>query len=694
MNMNTIDKHKIWELVIEGCDVPVLASQIIKAMTASTNSVEVGQSLLKAQIAQSALQGLDYAKCSSCDCPLNFIAKSATAEAHFRHISSRAPDIEAMMKCSFYTGSEGFFGSSELHKQEGKWHFETKHFLYFQIAKNTANTHIRVEKFIFSKDPEIESKRQPDIYFQDEYGNPFAIELVRWWVSPLLIAQRERFYREQGINLIWLFSENAQEVNAATLHQVLYGSAASVRYISDDVLSNVECNAFLLTDAAKAQMSESTSIIFEVLYPIPSYNSISKGIEINNHQKMVTLDSLFLDPETRLPFAQQTSNSFRSAIFAKRQIERKQRCNDLSSLRRMAYNQVELISLEADMFLQTLISRFSELPNNQHATSIRRYIALAKSNQLKQQKSHEIALFRTETAQKLRELRRSVLGLMNVMAVAKDERSYKNATSRITNMIKRAGQYQSPHYESFLKRSLKKVEARNVVLHTQNAISDKEREQSRLRHLNEITAFQIELRTPLNGRVVDEAKLRTKAKRLQNEANRYGFYDSAKALGVSVEHFIEETILAYWESEYPCIAKEWKVDVYVKPELDKAFKFVATVPFKRDPNRAAINTSIEYTHRLLNRFSEDRALQVEAIYFSMLEADQAELSAIALKTTRILVQLKQCLLYLQKHNMSFSHELWEQLSVIESTVNDINKCSAPLHVIVDRLRNIVRTRNE
>lgn len=693
ISMNTIEKHSIWELEVEGFKQLVLASRLIKIMTASTDSFEVGQSLLKAQVAKSALHGRDYARCSSCDCPLNFIAKSATAEAHFRHISSRAPDIEKMMTCSFYSGAESFFGSNDQHKQEGLWHFDTKHFLANQIAKNPNNTQLRVEKFIFSKDPDIESKRQPDIYFHDENDNPFAIELVRWWLSPTLISQREHFYREQGINLLWLFSENAQEVNAATLHQIMYGSAASVLHINDDVLSSVQCNAFIVTDDSKAQMDTSTDIVFDVLYPIPSFSTETNAIEIEKHQKTITLNALSLDPTSRLPFGQETSESFRAAILTKSRRVRKERFDDLCLLRKMAYNKFDLNTLESDMALSSLVVRLSEVVNDDHATSIQRYIAEAKANQREQQQAHDIALYRLETAKKLRELRRSVLSLMNVMAVAKDERSYNNATSRIGNMIKRAVEYHSPHYVAFLKRSLRKVEARNVAVHTANAVSNKNGEQSRVRHINEITAFQIELRTPLNGRVIDEAKLRTKAKRLQNEANRYGFYDSANALGVSVEHFIEETILSYWKLEYPCLVKDWKSDVYVKSDLDKAFKFVKTIPFKRDPNRAAILTSIEYTHRLLNQFLEDRAQQVEGIYLSMFEADQGELSAIALKTTKFLMRLKQCLLYYQHNNKSINDELWDQLSVIESTINDINN-STPLHIVVDRLKYHLRTRNE
>lgn len=228
-----------------------------------------------------------------------------------------------------------FFGKGQIYKGEGKWYFETKHFLADHLGA-IGYKDVCVEKFIFSKDPETDKRRKPDISFMDRNGNRFVIELTRWWMNPEVVYEREKFFRAEGYNLIWLFSPNCEEANPVTLNMILYGSAASREEASADVLSKVECNAFVLSDEAIRRMKAHRNLTFEVMYPVPTYNPALQHIDIDKHSQWAILEDLDLKLEQRLPFAVKTSKAFKDAMDEKWFSERRALAEKIIQLRKLA----------------------------------------------------------------------------------------------------------------------------------------------------------------------------------------------------------------------------------------------------------------------------------------------------------------------------------------------------------------------
>lgn len=313
--MDTDYRHSIWELVLADKST-ILASYLIELLSAGDD--DIGQVSLKRHIAQGDIDGRAYVRCSECGCPLIYVAGNAAHSAHFRHQVSKTDNLERVKKCSFYTKSHQFFGSASIYHGEGKWHMEHKYWLADLLGSSSqvADNSVLVEKYLFDKDPDKNSRRRPDIYFETVNGDRFAIELTRWWMDPRIVIEREHFFRRQGINLLWLFSPTCAEHNEATYNLVLYsgGNEPSTKPELTEVDISGHFNVFVLTDDAKRQSDKNQTLWFDVQYPVfsslPDIQYLSKSIQ----SKTISISELNLDPEHRLPFAVPTLDNYHRAL--------------------------------------------------------------------------------------------------------------------------------------------------------------------------------------------------------------------------------------------------------------------------------------------------------------------------------------------------------------------------------------------
>ncbi|QFT13274.1 hypothetical protein [Vibrio sp. THAF190c] len=312
--MDTDYRHSIWELELEDKST-VLACDLIECLGSGDD--DIGQALLKRHIALGEIDDKIYVRCSECGCPLVYVARNAVQSAHFRHQVSKANSIEQVKKCSFYTQSHQFFGAASIYHGEGKWHMEHKYWLaqLLELSSQVVSDSIQVEKYLFDKDPEKNARRRPDVYFETVSGDCFAIELTRWWMDPRVVIERERFFRRQGINLLWLFSPTCAEHNSATFNLVLYSGGNEPSYKPDLTEAGLSghCNAFVLTDDTKNRSNTEQKLWFEVQFPVFSAHTDIQYLSKTIHSTIATLTDLNLDPKNRLPYAVPTLDNYRQA---------------------------------------------------------------------------------------------------------------------------------------------------------------------------------------------------------------------------------------------------------------------------------------------------------------------------------------------------------------------------------------------
>lgn len=670
--MNTTEKHSLWELEVEAFDHVVLASELMVYMCGDTTDADVSQSLLKSFIAKSASENSHFAKCANCGCPVHFVARNATTEAHFRHNPNRAPSLEAMQMCAFYSSADPFFGKGEVYKGEGKWHFETKHFLA-QRLKECGYLNIQVEKFIFSQEPDIDRRRKPDIAFSDSYGNRFVIELTRWWMNPEVVAQRERFFRDQGYNLIWLFSPDCEETNAVTLNLILYGSAAVRETASVDILTRVECNAFVLSDEARLHIESQDIIVFEVLYPVASFNSDSSLIDIDKRSQLIALDELQLDPTERLPFAICTSESFKLAMAQKYRSERHYLANQLTKLRQLALSELTFSSQsEGRAAIETLSRLHTYVDEVKTPTRFAKYESMATANIALANARLLTRQTRQQAAQDLKTAHTSIRQHLRQMDSHHAVSAIRNQYHRIVDIGNSVTQYQSAIFQSFLSKALAIADKRlhDVESHINAVAQAKQvaRQTSIDNHVNEREAFIQELEQGFDDLPIDSSVLSLKRDRIVNKAKEYGFINRAEYLERIFIDALTNAQRAYEKQHYPTLSQGWISSLRYKPELDKAFALCHHTLGKRDPNKKRIESYQGATKWVLSSFESSLRNQIDSLYDQLFSADQPTFSALMIKESASFLRLRECYLYMNRNGVSVEIYALKKLEIIFAAI--------------------------
>ncbi|WP_336925883.1 DUF6035 family protein [Vibrio cholerae] len=330
--MDTHIRHCIWELIVETGEL-VLASRLIER--AGLGDTDIGTSQLKQKIADAELRGSSYVRCSECGCPLVFVAPNATEiEPHFRHQINRIHSVpnaseDKVKNCSFYTKNHSFFGSSSIYHGEGKWHFETKHWLASVLSDHPLvnSTTLRIEKYLFDKSEDVNERRRPDIYFETLSGDKFAFELTRWWMDPRVVQKRADFFKRKGVYVIWLFSPKCPEHSATTYNLILFSNNAPNKGV--DLAFDKDSNVFVLSDAMKTLTELSGQLHLLVNYPSFSVNPMLGQLRTDIQSRVCKFSDLKLPPDFSTPVGVPTLQNYFDAQGALRAHLQ----NELSELR-------------------------------------------------------------------------------------------------------------------------------------------------------------------------------------------------------------------------------------------------------------------------------------------------------------------------------------------------------------------------
>jgi hypothetical protein len=707
--MKTSEKHRLWELEVEGFEQVILASDLIRFMSGGTSDIEISQSMLKSYIAKSSAENGSFAKCCNCCCAVYFVASNATTEAHFRHNPNRAPSIEKMQKCHFYSNSESFFGKSEIYKGEGKWHFETKHFLAKHL-KSIGYLNVEVEKFMFSKDPDVDRRRKPDIAFRDHQGNMYIIELTRWWMSPEVVYEREKFFRLQGYNLIWLFSPNCLVTNAATLNLILYGSAASREDASTDVLSKVECNAFILTDEARDIMEDTKDLVFEVLFPVAHYNPELGVIEIDKRDKLTTLSELNLDPHKRLPYAVCTSSSFKLAIAKKQSAERKSLAIQLIQLRQLAYIEPFFThDTDADVAVHEIYHAFDCNSKTKSPLRLIAYKSMAIANVNTATNKFLARKYRSNAASAFKKARiaikthlTSINNAHNVTGIADHIRNIKHIGDEVS-------QYSSTAFTAFLSKVLLKAYKRVDAIVSHQKIIDKSRQEAQQRAIDnkikqreafikeregfitELDTFIAELELGFSDLPEDVGMFELRISQIRKKAIKYGCHQRAEYIVQAFKKASQDAQRAFEIKHYPLLSQGWSSELRYKRELDCALALCKQeIEHRADWKR--IQSYQNATRLVLTKFLINLSFQIERLYDDLRLSDQPTFSSQVQKITKrepIFVRLRDCFLHIEMNDVPVELNTSKKLSAICKAIEAFQS-GTPLRSVLDELSNFHR----
>ncbi|MGS0824386.1 hypothetical protein ACVBIO_01110 [Shewanella sp. 0m-8] len=318
--MDTTARHKMWEVYLTGHPYPLIASQVLTKISDGISLHDIAR--LKRLTAESENDGEVFIRCSECNCPLFTRASSTDDKSpHFVHNRHLAPSLESMLACSFYKGINSTL-FSQIYRGEGLWHFETKSELIRILNSSSKVIPESVDsgKYIFKSDHELNVRRKPDVQFTDISGNQWVIELARWWLSPKTVVEREHFFRDKGINLLWLFSPACRQKNQGTYELIMYGS--NFEETSYQGQTRPQNNAFTISNRALDACRTHSTLMFDTHYPEYQFNENTKKIESVNHHELVEFTELILSPYEHLPYAYETSKSLAEAKAKLRQANR------------------------------------------------------------------------------------------------------------------------------------------------------------------------------------------------------------------------------------------------------------------------------------------------------------------------------------------------------------------------------------
>lgn len=303
-----------WEIIIAD-EVVTTAKRLY---TNTLDPIDAHYEKIRKRIAIYRNENRAYLRCSHCRTPL-FAKQYKNADSiqyGLAHHGGLSPNPEIMATCPYYTNESHF--SSLCSKKESTWRTESKYSVYDQLKQDPQvnQESIKISKFIFSQDNDESIYRKPDLSFSDRYGNLFAIEFYRSWINPQIAHEREIFFRNQGINLLWLFPNDRTEdfvKNSQSMkHHIMYGQFYSDSNIIKFSTTSVPSNNVFCYDPLE---ETGDTFLFDCIYPVyhitnpENFPAITTTAEYC-HQK-VALKDLSLDPFHRLPIAIDTSSNQR-----------------------------------------------------------------------------------------------------------------------------------------------------------------------------------------------------------------------------------------------------------------------------------------------------------------------------------------------------------------------------------------------
>ncbi|MCD9477227.1 hypothetical protein [Photobacterium phosphoreum] len=227
----------------------------------------------------------------------------------FVHDAVSADNALVMSQCPYYTSSNDDsdrYGSIT----ERQWRVDTKYGIYdvLHLDANIQRESISMSRFMYSDDND-NAKRKPDLYFADHDGHEFVIELYRSWLTPVAVMQREQFFRECGINLIWLFPDCDDSIKGSQniASYILYGSNSGAYELQTNH-QRPSNNFFSFGESDLLKSELKNTVWLTVNYPVIT-KQVNSNVGVVMHERQMRINNLSLCPRERLPIGVNTGTN-------------------------------------------------------------------------------------------------------------------------------------------------------------------------------------------------------------------------------------------------------------------------------------------------------------------------------------------------------------------------------------------------
>lgn len=306
-----------WEIIVSNKQQKQTITTVKRLLTANNLDIDVNFEQIRRKIAEARLQNRHYARCACCNTPL-FIKRLSTAfskkEADpvslckfvFVHDAGSTDDSLVMSECPYYTSNNDDsdrYGSIT----ERQWRIDTKYGIHdiLLMDADVIDDSISMSCFMYSND-NGNSKRKPDLYFVDHSGHEFVIELYRSWLTPEDVMQREQFFRECSINLIWMFPDSDHSIKGSRniASYILYGSNSGAYELQTNH-QRPSNNFFSFGEAELLKSEVSNTVWLTVNYPVITKQA-NGNVGVVMHERQMRISNLRLCPEKRLPIGVNT----------------------------------------------------------------------------------------------------------------------------------------------------------------------------------------------------------------------------------------------------------------------------------------------------------------------------------------------------------------------------------------------------
>jgi hypothetical protein len=283
-------RSSVWEINYR--DRISLASRLIKGMLDD----EVKKQQLKVNIADKPEQ----LKCGFCDTPVHF-SEHIQLGLYFKHRAAGKDENVRLLhsNCPFYTGDDRHPLLAQIYSGEGRWHFETK-YLIASILENDPlckPDSVQVEKYIINHDED--TKRRPDIYFEDLNNERWAIELTNHWMNPEIAVERAKFFRDNDISVIWLLSPKCYLSQDSMFRFTLFGLSGEPNTTSQ---ISSHFNGYAMDDDATLISKQEKKFHIKALLPSFYVNNTENKISYNVEEEVIHFSKLYKDSDSYVPY--------------------------------------------------------------------------------------------------------------------------------------------------------------------------------------------------------------------------------------------------------------------------------------------------------------------------------------------------------------------------------------------------------
>lgn len=214
-----------WKIDIAGVEEPVSVDQVIEFCSKENQSQLYS---LRKELATQNESRSELISCHHCGTPV--IVTRRKKKVYVKHKPSSSGNPPVLIEdddtiCPFYQGKgEPIF--EDRPKSESKATKLLKFCISESVKLSTTilKRTVKIDKIII--DCEDGSRwRSPHVYFEKKDGTKWAIEILRSWINPTLIQERETFYKRNNIKLLWIVYTQSIGIESITFGDLMYGQS-------------------------------------------------------------------------------------------------------------------------------------------------------------------------------------------------------------------------------------------------------------------------------------------------------------------------------------------------------------------------------------------------------------------------------------------------------------------------------------